>query len=102
VTVVRPDGTQVEFAGERVLYGRLEREGIYEVRAGGRRVAALDVNLLSEQESDLSGAASLNRQRTFEGALRERPGAHRFHAEFALVVAALLLGVWALLERRSA
>lgn len=101
VEVETPDGERVPFDGPQVYYGRLEREGIYRIRCAGREVAAFDVNLFSEQESDLTAAASAGLDepaQPFEVHVR---AGHRFHVEFALAALAMLLCCWYLLERRA-
>lgn len=101
VEIETPGGRRVLFEGEQVYYGRLEREGIYRVWCGGEQVAAFDVNLLSEEESDLTGAASVGGDEPVRASeMKERVG-RRFHREFALLVLAMLLCCWYLLERRS-
>ena len=59
------------------------------------------MNLLSEAESDLTGCVSAGEGAGVRaGQVRERSG-HRFHREFALLAAAMLMGCWYLLGRRA-
>ncbi|MHC4479778.1 MAG: hypothetical protein ACYS1C_02260 [Planctomycetota bacterium] len=101
VEVEGPDGGRVAFEGPQVYYGRLEREGLYRILCEGQPVAAFDVNLLAEGESDLTLAAPAGQDAPLEaGKLTEQAG-RSFGREFALLVVAMLLGCWYLLERRS-
>lgn len=99
VEVERPDGQRVAFESDHIYYGRLEREGIYRVHCGGQQVAAFDVNLLSEEESDLTSAASAGVDLPAEPAVRQERAGRLFHRELALIVLAMLLCCWFLLER---
>lgn len=101
VEIESPQGERRRFEGEHVYLGRLKREGVYRVYCGDRQVASFDVNLLSESESDLTGAASAGADRQIETAVARQVRGRHFHREFALIVLALLLGCWYLLERRG-
>ncbi len=100
LAVETPDGGRVAFEENHVYYGRLTREGIYRVLVDGHAVAAVDVNLLAPEESDLTGAASYGDAGAVEAASLRSARSRAFHGEFALAAAALLLGCWALLERQ--
>ena len=102
VRVEAPDGETVEFDGEHIYYGRLKQDGVYTVHAGEQRVAALGVNLLAADESDLGKAASSGGLAELDVGQITRSDARPFHREFALAAAALLLGCWFLLERQKA
>jgi len=101
IEIVSPEGEVSKFEGRQVYYGAFRAAGVYSVRAGGREVAELDVNLLSEAESDLTGAASYGSLAELNPASLRRTTMRTFGREFALVVAVLLLSCWWWLERRS-
>lgn len=102
VTIQRPDGEKALFDGDPIYYGRLEREGIYRILCNEKEVASLDVNLLSEAESDLTRAGSLEEGGGVESSERRARAGRAFHREFALLLLAALLFCWYLLERRGA
>ncbi len=101
VEIESPQGERRRFEGDHVYFGRLKREGVYRIYCDEKQVASFDVNLLSEAESDLTGAASADAGRPIETAVARQVRGRQFHREFALIVLALLFGCWYLLERRG-
>ena len=101
VEVERPDGSKAAFEEEHIYYGRLERDGIYRILCAGEEKAVLDVNLLSEIESDLTGAGPGELAGPLDPAAREEAGGRPLHQEIGLAVLAMLLFCWFLLERRT-
>jgi hypothetical protein len=101
VEVERPGGGRVVFEEEHIYYGRLEREGIHRILCNGEERAALDVNLLSEEESDLGTGATLEPERSIRPSLKEEAAGRPLHREFSLIVLAMLIGCWFILERRT-
>jgi hypothetical protein len=102
IQVERPDGSRIGFHKETVYYGRLEREGIYKVLVEGKAAARLDVNLLSEEESDLKKAGAAEGDGSFKARMKEERQGRFLFRELALLGCGLLLFCWFLLERRSA
>jgi hypothetical protein len=100
VEVRSPRGGSVTFTEDHIYYGRLEHGGIYEVRNEGRTVATVDVNLLAEGESDLTGAEPGGDLADVRAALLPGEEPRPFHREFFAAASALLLGTWFFLERQ--
>jgi Aerotolerance regulator N-terminal len=100
VSIERPDGSRTEFAGNPIRYGRLEREGVYRIHTDSGVVATFNVNLLSDAESDLTGAATSDLTGSLRPAEREERTAHPLQRELGLPMLAMLLLAWTLLERR--
>ncbi len=95
----RPDGRPVAFDGDRITYGRLEHEGIYRVLLDEKIVAAIDVNLLAEAESDLTGARAFGALDDVKAAFVTERERRPFDREFFAIVGAVLLCCWGALER---
>ena len=100
VAVEAPDGERVAFEGDHIYYGRFDKDGIYTVLAKGVKVASLDVNLLAEAESDLTGASSFGDLDEVEAALMPEKERRLFHRELLVGAGAMLLCCWLLLERQ--
>lgn len=101
IVIEDPDAVRLTFDGDHVYYGRLKREGSYRIMAGGEQVATIDVNLLSESESDLTGLTSFGDVGSVRSSLFSETDAKPFHQELSLASVALLLFCWSLLERRK-
>jgi hypothetical protein len=99
--VEAPHGERVVFRNREIYYGRLEREGIYRILSGEEEQGALDVNLFSEEESDLTKAASLEISGALAPAERQVRKGRLLHQESALLILLLLLCCWFLLGRRQ-
>ena len=102
-TVVEtPVGKEVIFDGPDIFFGRLEQEGVYRIypRSNPDQRMRISVNLLAEQESDLTPATSFGEETRSVAGLLEEDGPGTFHRILSLLATGCLLGCWYYLERR--
>ncbi len=103
-TVVEaPDGRTVEFEESEIYYGTLEQNGVYRVYEENNPDGAvkLSVNLLAEQESDLSEARSHSPAEILAGGSREREEERVLGPILGFLATLCLFGGWYCLERRT-
>jgi hypothetical protein len=103
VIVEDPTDRQVSFEEPHIYYGTLQSEGVYRIYPEDSPEDALTVtvNLLAEEESDLTAAESFGDPVRAATTRLSRTRPHTFHRVLTVAAAAALLSCWYLLDRRS-